>query len=65
MPNCRAGPFGWAPQEWWAIALGGAGVRLVLLGVAFAMTFALLLLVSRGEAFCVEWLRQAGRAPEF
>ena len=22
-------------------------------------------LVSRGEAFCVEWLRQAGRAPEF
>jgi len=45
----------WAPSEWWAAALGGAGVRLALLLVAAAMTLALLLLVSRRQSAITVW----------
>lgn len=47
--------MGWAPQEWWAIALGGAGVRLGFLVIAAAMTLALLLLVPRGHGVITVW----------
>lgn len=47
--------FGWSPTEWWAVALGGAGVRLVLLVTAVVMTLALLLLVPRGHSFITVW----------
>ena len=47
--------MGWAPSEWWAIALGGAGVRLALIVVAAAMTLALLLLVPRGHSVITVW----------
>lgn len=47
--------FGWAPGEWWAVALGGAGVRLVLLALAAAMTLALLILVPRGQSAATVW----------
>lgn len=47
--------FGWSPTEWWAIALGGAGVRLMLILVAAAMTLALLILVPRGNSFITVW----------
>ena len=47
--------MGWAPTEWWAIALGGTGVRLALIVVAFAMTIALLLLVPRGHSIITVW----------
>lgn len=49
-------PIGaWAPTEWWAIALGGSGVRLALLVVAAAMTLALLLIVPRGHSIITVW----------
>lgn len=47
--------FGWAPTEWWAIALGGAGVRLLLILLAAAMTLALLILVPRGHSMITVW----------
>lgn len=47
--------LGWAPQEWWAIALGGAGLRLAFLVIAAAMTMALLLLVPRRHGFFTVW----------
>ena len=47
--------MGWAPSEWWAIELGGAGVRLALIVVAAAMTLALLLLVPRGHSVITVW----------
>ena len=47
--------MGWAPDEWWAIALGGAGMRLGFLLVAAAMTLALLLLVPRGHGVITVW----------
>ncbi len=47
--------FGWQPGEWWAIALGGAGVRLGLILVAALMTFALLVLVPRGHSVITVW----------
>lgn len=45
----------WAPTEWWAVALGGAGVRLVLLLVAAVLTLAVLLLVPRGHSIITVW----------
>lgn len=51
----RAPVLGWAPSEWWAIAVGGAGVRLGLLIVAGIMTVALLLLVPRGHSRITVW----------
>lgn len=45
----------WAPGEWWAIALGGAGMRLGFLAIAAAMTLALLLLVPRGHSIITVW----------
>lgn len=45
----------WAPSEWWAIALGGAGMRLSFLVIAAAMTLALLLLVPRGHSIITIW----------
>ena len=47
--------MGWAPDQWWAIALGGAGMRLGFLLVAAAMTLALLLLVPRGHSVITVW----------
>lgn len=47
--------MGWAPDQWWAIALGGAGMRLGFLVVAAAMTLALLLLVPRGHGVITVW----------
>lgn len=47
--------LGWAPGEWWAIALGGSGMRLGFLAVAAAMTLALLLLVPRGHSIITVW----------
>lgn len=47
--------FGWAPTEWLAIALGGAGVRLLLILLAAAMTLALLILVPRGHSMITVW----------
>ena len=51
----HASIMGWAPQEWWAVALGGAGVRLSFLVIAAAMTLALLLLVPRGHSVITVW----------
>lgn len=49
-------PIGdWAPSEWWAAGLGGAGVRLALLLVAALMTLALLLIVPRGHSVITIW----------
>lgn len=47
--------MGWAPTEWWGVALGGVGVRFALMVVAAAMTLALLLLVPRGHSFITVW----------
>lgn len=47
--------MGWAPTQWWAVALGGAGVRLGFLVIALAMTFALLLLVPRTHSIMTVW----------
>lgn len=47
--------FGWSPTEWWAIALGGAGVRFALIVIAFAMTLSLMLLVPRGHSVITVW----------
>jgi fucose 4-O-acetylase-like acetyltransferase len=47
--------LGWSPAEWWAQALGGAGIRLGFLAVAFAMSLALLLLVPRGHSIITVW----------
>jgi len=47
--------MGWAPSEWWAIALGGAGVRLGFIIIAAAMTLAVLLLVPRGHSVITVW----------
>lgn len=47
--------MGWAPIDWWAIALGGAGVRLALLLIATAMTLALLILAPRGHGIITIW----------
>lgn len=47
--------FGWGPGEWWASALGGAGVRLGLLFIAALMTLALLILVPRGHSIITVW----------
>lgn len=46
---------GWAPSEWWAIALSGAGVRLGLIAVAALMTLAVLILVPRGHSIITIW----------
>lgn len=49
-------PIGdWAPDAWWAAALGGIGVRGALLVVAAAMTLALLVIVSRGHSVITVW----------
>lgn len=45
----------WVPGEWWAVALGGIGVRSALLVVAAAMTLALLVLVPRGHSVITVW----------
>ena len=47
--------FGWSPSEWWAIALGGAGIRLLLIVLAAVMTLALLVLVPRGHSIITVW----------
>lgn len=47
--------MGWEPTEWWAIAVGGAGVRLGFLAIAAAMTLALLILVPRGHSIITGW----------
>ncbi len=47
--------IGWAPSEWWAIALGGAGLRLMFLVIAAAMTLALLILAPRGHSIITIW----------
>lgn len=46
---------GWAPTEWWAVALGGSGARLGLLVVAAVLTVALLLVVPRGHSIVTVW----------
>lgn len=51
----RAPIGGWAPEEWWATALGGSGVRLGLLVVAAVMTLALLVVVPRGHGVATTW----------
>lgn len=51
----RAPLLGWSPTEWWAIALGGSGVRFALIVVAFAMTVALLILVPRRSGKMTVW----------
>ncbi|MGK0721732.1 acyltransferase family protein [Leucobacter sp. W1478] len=51
----RAPIAGWAPTEWWTVALAGSGVRLALLGIAAAMTFAVLLIVPRGHSIITVW----------
>jgi fucose 4-O-acetylase-like acetyltransferase len=49
-------PIGdWAPHEWWAVALGGIGVRSALLLIAAAMTLALQLIVPRGHSVITVW----------
>lgn len=47
------GAFG--PSGWWGVALGGVGVRAVLLAVAAVMTLSLLLVVSRHASITTVW----------
>jgi len=45
----------WAPENWWAIAFGGAAVRLALLVIGAVMTLAILILVSRRHSAVTVW----------
>ena len=47
--------FDWAPTIWWQVALGGASMRLLLLSVAAAMTFAVLLIIPRAQSVATKW----------
>ncbi|WP_125098146.1 acyltransferase family protein [Leucobacter chromiireducens] len=47
--------FPWEPTSWGATALSGTLVTSVLLAVAAAMTFALLIVVPRGHGRITEW----------
>lgn len=47
--------FGWAPSEWWQIALSGAGVRLAFLIIAAVMTLAVMILVPRSHSVITVW----------
>lgn len=51
----RAPVGDWAPTEWWMVAIGGMGMRAVLLGIAAAMTLALVLVVSRRHSVITVW----------
>lgn len=51
----RAPIGGWAPGTWGGTALAGIGVAAVLLAVAAAMTFALLVVVPRGQSVITVW----------
>lgn len=47
--------FGFAPEQWWQIALAGSSLRLTLLVIAAVMTFALMVLVPRSHSRITVW----------
>lgn len=50
------GPVGgWVPETFAGVAFGGIGITLVLLSIAAAITFALLLVVPRQRTFYTKW----------